>query len=264
MANSIFSGVREKWLPLYEQFHNMAQKKLGVFDEYHTSGKVLWKHNSSFVEITAKKDCMVVAFASDILHDEWKHSKVLQTSKNRVVHYFEVTDDTFFPELIEHINQAYILTQSAPVRKKVEEKPIYTTIDGYIVMFPDDVQDILKQIRETIRKAAPNAKEKISWQMPTFWQDENLVHFASAKNHIGFYPGESGVRTFAHKLTDYKTSKGAIQFPLSQPVPYNLITEITRFRVKEILEKKKGGTDNKVYTFDAVIKKVPDIDGKKG
>jgi uncharacterized protein YdhG (YjbR/CyaY superfamily) len=75
----------------------------------------------------------------------------------------------------------------------------------------------------------------MSWQMPTFWQGENLVHFAAQKSHIGLYPGESGVRVFADRLTGYKTSKGAIRFQLSEPIPYDLIEEITRFRVREAI-----------------------------
>nr|WP_236860355.1 DUF1801 domain-containing protein [Candidatus Formimonas warabiya] len=126
-----------------------------------------------------------------------------------------------------------MLTQPNHTRKEPAEKPVFTTIDEYIALFPADVRDILQQVRTTIRNAAPEAKEKISWQMPTFWQNENLVHFAAAKNHIGLYPGASGVRAFADRLTGYKTSKGAIQFPLSEPIPYDLIAEITRFRVRE-------------------------------
>lgn len=114
-----------------------------------------------------------------------------------------------------------------------EEKSTPTTIDEYIALFPVEIREMLEQVRKTIRKAAPNAQEKISWRMPTFWQNGNLVHFAAAKHHIGLYPGESGVRVFADKLTDYKTSKGAIQFPLSKPIPHDLIAEITRFRVQE-------------------------------
>lgn len=118
MANVVFSGVRAKWLPLYEQLRGMAMDKLGVFDEHETSNAVLWRYHSAFAEVSANKACMVVAFASDVLHDEWESSKVLQTSKSRVVHYFEVTDNALFPELIERITQAYILTQSNRVRKE--------------------------------------------------------------------------------------------------------------------------------------------------
>ena len=262
MPYSIFSGVRAKWLPLYKQLHDMAIEKIGSFDEHENTSAVLWKHQSTLAEISARKNGMAIAFASDVLHDEWEPSKVLQTSKNRVVHYFEVTDDTLFPELIERIAQAYTLTQSNRTRKDPAEKTIYATIDQYLALFPEDVQEILGRIRQTIRQAAPEAEERISWQMPTFWQNENLVHFAAAKNHIGFYPGESGVRVFADRLTDYKTSKGAIQFPISEPIPYYLITEITQLRVNEAIERIKGKAPNKkIYTFEAVIKKVPDLDG---
>lgn len=261
MANSIFSGVRVKWLPLYEQLRSLAEEKLGRFEEHPTSKAVVWRHNSAFAEVSAKKDCLVLAFASAVRHDEWAPSKVLQTSKNRVVHYFEVTDSAAFPVLLEGIAGAYRLTRPATGSKTAGEKPVYTTIDEYIARFPHEVGDILEQVRKTIRKAAPEAEEKISWQMPTFWQNGNLVHFAAAKNHLGFYPGESGVRVFAHQLTGYKTSKGAIQFPLSQPIPYDIIGEITRFRVKENLSKTDAGISPKEYTFEAVIQKVPDLDG---
>lgn len=261
MANSIFSGVRAKWLPLYEQFRSMAEEKLGRFDEHQTSKAVVWRHNSAFAEVSAKKDCLVVALASDVHHDEWAPSKVLQTSKNRVVHYFEVTDSAALPVLLERIARAYRLTQPASGPKAAGEKPAYTTIDEYMALFPHEVRDSLEQVRKTIRKAAPEAKETISWQMPTFWQNGNLVHFAAAKNHLGFYPGESGVRVFAHKLTGYKTSKGAIQFPFSEPIPYDIIGEVTRFRVQENVGRTNEGISPKEYAFEAVIQKVPDLDG---
>ena len=118
----------------------------------------------------------------------------------------------------------------------------YTTIDEYIALFPADVQDRLKVMRSTIHEAAPEAAEKISYQMPTFHQLGNLVHFAAFKNHIGFFPGASGVAAFADRLTAYKTSKGTIQFPNGQPLPLELVKEITRWRVDEnrqIAEAKK-------------------------
>jgi uncharacterized protein YdhG (YjbR/CyaY superfamily) len=109
------------------------------------------------------------------------------------------------------------------------------TVDEYIAQFPKDIQAILAKVRATIRGTVPNAVEKISWQMPTFWQKENLIHFAMHKTHIGIYPGEEAVSVFAHKLTEYKTSKGAIQFPLSKPIPYNLIAEITKWRAERVI-----------------------------
>ena len=95
------------------------------------------------------------------------------------------------------------------------------------------MRPVLSKIRKTIRKAAPKALEKIAWSMPTFWQGENLIHFAVHKKHVGIYPGDLGRIPFTEKLSAYKTSKGAIQFPLDKPIDYELIAEITRFRVKE-------------------------------
>jgi uncharacterized protein YdhG (YjbR/CyaY superfamily) len=114
----------------------------------------------------------------------------------------------------------------------------YTNIDEYIALFPEEIQKILVKIRAVIREAAPGAVEKISWRMPTFHQKENLVHFAVMKNHIGFYPGADGVAAFAAELGEYKTSKGAIQFPLGKAIPYPLIAKITRFRVRAATQKR--------------------------
>ena len=95
-------------------------------------------------------------------------------------------------------------------------------------------------MRETIRAAAPEAVEKITWRMPTFWQGENLIHFAVFKNHLGLYPGDEGVRAFAERfeIEGYRFSKGAVQLPWSRPMPYELIGEITRYRVMRAQEKK--------------------------
>lgn len=110
------------------------------------------------------------------------------------------------------------------------EKP--SGIDEYIAAQPEDVRPVLQSIRETIRKAVPEATEKISWQMPTFWQGKNIIHFAAFKKHIGLYPGPEAVAAFASRLTEYKTSKGAIQLPLDKPIDYKLITDIVRWGAK--------------------------------
>jgi uncharacterized protein YdhG (YjbR/CyaY superfamily) len=106
-----------------------------------------------------------------------------------------------------------------------------TTIGEYIAAQPEAVRPLLKKIRKTIKKAAPRSIEKISWGMPTFWQGENLIHFAVFKNHIGIYPGDLSHLPFQQELSTYKTTKGAIQFPLDKPIDYNLIAEITRHKV---------------------------------
>ncbi len=109
----------------------------------------------------------------------------------------------------------------------------FTTIDEYISGFPEDIQGILTRIREIVREAAPNAQEKISYNMPTFYLNGNLVHFAAFTNHIGFYPTPSGTEKFEQQLAPYKRSKGAVQFQLNQPIPYDLIRQMVDFRVKE-------------------------------
>ena len=116
----------------------------------------------------------------------------------------------------------------------------FKTIDEYIKIFPQDVQSILERMRQTIRKAAPEAVESISYQMPTFkLNGKNLVHFAGYKNHIGFYPVPSGIRAFKKELSQYRTGKGSLQFPIDKPVPYDLVKKIVMFRVKENMKKKK-------------------------
>lgn len=114
---------------------------------------------------------------------------------------------------------------------------VFENIDAYITDFPADKQRLLKQMRTVIQKAAPKAVEKISYGMPCFFQEGNLVYFAAMKNHIGFYPTSSGVLNFEKELEKYVTSKGAIQFPLDKPLPVKLIAMIVKFRVLENMEK---------------------------
>lgn len=110
-------------------------------------------------------------------------------------------------------------------------------IDEYIAGFPSDIRAILEKVRAVIREAAPGAEEAISYQMPTYKLNGNLVHFAAFKKHIGLYPTPTGTEAFKKELSPYKAGKGSIQFPLDQPIPYDLIKEIVMFRVKENLEK---------------------------
>jgi uncharacterized protein YdhG (YjbR/CyaY superfamily) len=111
----------------------------------------------------------------------------------------------------------------------------FGSIDEYIASFPPDIQARLEAMRATIRAAAPDAEEKISYQMPTFFLKGNLVHFAAFKQHIGFYPAPRGIEAFKDQLSKYKGSKGAVQFPLDQPLPLDLVSRIVRFRVAENL-----------------------------
>jgi uncharacterized protein YdhG (YjbR/CyaY superfamily) len=113
------------------------------------------------------------------------------------------------------------------------------TIDEYIAGFPKDIQAILQKIRKIVKNAAPEAQEKISYQMPTFYLNGNLVHFAAFKHHVGFYPTPSGTQKFQKEISKYKAAKGSIQFPLDEPIPYDLIAKIVEFRVKENMAKGK-------------------------
>jgi uncharacterized protein YdhG (YjbR/CyaY superfamily) len=107
------------------------------------------------------------------------------------------------------------------------------TIDEYIAGCPEHIRGRLNELRATIKKAAPGAEEKISYRMPAFNLNGILVYFAAQTRHIGFYPTSSGVNAFKKEITDYKSSKGAIQFPIDKPLPLELIARIVRFRVKE-------------------------------
>jgi uncharacterized protein YdhG (YjbR/CyaY superfamily) len=119
-------------------------------------------------------------------------------------------------------------------------KTKFTTMDEYVATLPKNVQGILEKIRQTIRKAAPGAVETISYQIPTFkLNGKNLVHFAAWKNHIGFYATPSGNAAFKKEISHYKVAKGSIQFPLEEPIPYDLVAKIVLFRVTESQVKKK-------------------------
>jgi uncharacterized protein YdhG (YjbR/CyaY superfamily) len=113
-------------------------------------------------------------------------------------------------------------------------------IDEYIAGFPPDTRSILERIRSTIRKAAPGAEEAISYRIPTFKLKGNLVHFAAFQKHIGFFPTASGIAKFKAELSGYRGAKGSVQFPFDQPIPYDLIGRIVRFRFKENLERAKA------------------------
>jgi uncharacterized protein YdhG (YjbR/CyaY superfamily) len=111
------------------------------------------------------------------------------------------------------------------------------TIDEYISQCPEEVQPVLKEIRAVIKESAPGAVEKISYRMPGFYLKGMLVWFAAFKNHIGFYPTGAGIEAFKEELSAYKFSKGAVQFPLDQPIPYELIRRIVKYRVAENVKK---------------------------
>ena len=119
------------------------------------------------------------------------------------------------------------------------KKTGFNSIDEYIATFPKETQKILKEIRVTIKAAAPNAEEKISYQMPTFFLNGNLIHFAAFKHHIGIYPTPSGTEAFKDEISRYQGAKGSIRLPIDEPIPLKLISRIVKFRVAENLQKAK-------------------------
>jgi uncharacterized protein YdhG (YjbR/CyaY superfamily) len=120
-----------------------------------------------------------------------------------------------------------------------DKKKRCKSIDEYILSFPEHVQKQLLEVRAAIRDQAPHAQERISYQIPTFYLNGNLVHFAAYARHIGFYPTSRGIHAFKHKLSKYKHAKGSVQFPIEGPLPIALIKRIVRYRVEENLKKKE-------------------------
>jgi len=133
------------------------------------------------------------------------------------------------------------------------------TIDNYIAGFEPPVQKMLEEIRAVVKKAAPQATEKISYQMPTLFLEGNLVHFAAFKNHIGFYPTPTGIEEFAKDLAPYKGAKGSVQFPMDKPLPLDLIRRITEFRVRENLALAKAKADAKAKARALAKKKTSGV-----
>jgi uncharacterized protein YdhG (YjbR/CyaY superfamily) len=145
-------------------------------------------------------------------------------------------------ELLVTLNQTIFMDKNRPIAKDIDE---------YISGYDEDVQLLLQKMRAAIHKAAPDATEDIKYALPTFIFHGNLVHFGAFKNHIGFYPSASGVEAFKEELAMFETSRGAIQFPINKPIPFNLVTKIVKFRVHQSLEKammKSKSTNSKKST----------------
>lgn len=116
----------------------------------------------------------------------------------------------------------------------------FKTVDEYFSAFPASTKSVLRKMRATIKEVVPQAEEVISYNMPAFKQNGILVWYAAYKQHIGFYPTPGPIKTFAQELRQYKTSKGAIQFPIDKPIPTSLVKKIVNFRVKQNLEKARA------------------------
>ena len=126
----------------------------------------------------------------------------------------------------------------------MQQKGKFSTVDEYIALYPAPIRKNLSLLRKTIRKAAPEALETISYQMPAYKLNGMLVFFAVMKNHYGFYPTASPMKVFREKLSAYETSKGAIRFPLDKPIPVKLVSEIVQWKVRENLSKEALKTKN--------------------
>jgi uncharacterized protein YdhG (YjbR/CyaY superfamily) len=114
-----------------------------------------------------------------------------------------------------------------------------TTVDEYIASFPQDLQPVLEELRQTIKKAAPQAQEKISYGMPAFFQDGSIVYFAAWKTHVGLYGASGALEAFSEEVSPYVGEKGSLRFPLSKPIPLSLVSDIVKFGVEENLAKAR-------------------------
>lgn len=128
--------------------------------------------------------------------------------------------------------------------KNSQSQESSASIDEYIAGFPPEVQVLLNRMRATIQKAAPRAEETIKYRIPTFVQDENLVHFAAFKNHIGFYPTPSAIEAFKSELAPFESAKGSVKFPLEKAIPWGLITRMVTFRVRQVLDGVRPGKNS--------------------
>ncbi|MDR2562646.1 MAG: DUF1801 domain-containing protein [Prevotellaceae bacterium] len=114
------------------------------------------------------------------------------------------------------------------------------TVDEYIARFEPEIQIVLNELRNIVKSEAPEASEKISYGMPTFYLNGNLVHFAAFKHHYGFFPAPSAIDEFEEELAPYRSGKGSLHFPMNKPIPQDIIKKIVRFRVNENLNKTKS------------------------
>jgi uncharacterized protein YdhG (YjbR/CyaY superfamily) len=116
----------------------------------------------------------------------------------------------------------------------------FKSVDEYLSVFPANTKAVLQEMRNTIKKAAPQAEEVISYNMPAYKLNGILVYFAGYANHVGFYPTASGMEAFKQEFSGYKNSKGAVQFPIDRPLPLALITKVVKFRISQTQEKQKN------------------------
>lgn len=124
-------------------------------------------------------------------------------------------------------------TVRVTLEERVLEAPKITTIDKYIAQYDGEIRQRMEKLRALIHECAPDITERMSWGMPTFWKGQNIIHFAVHKKHMGIYPGDLSLAPFDERLVGYKRTKGAVQFPHNEPMDYDLIRDITLYRLKE-------------------------------
>ena len=166
--------------------------------------------------------------------------------KGRILVHATFDNEPYDGQIMKMGTEEYIIEIRKDIRNKISRQHIYNnkrkreckmnddnktykTIDEYMLIFPENIRIRLSKVREALKDTLPDAKEKISWNMPTYWDKHNIIHFAAYKNHIGLYPGEEAIIYFAERLKDYKTSKGAIQFQYDEPIPLELISDIAKW-----------------------------------
>ena len=129
---------------------------------------------------------------------------------------------------------------SASAKIKITPGTKFANTDEYISVFPESTQKKLQELRNAIKRAAPKATETISYNMPAYKLSSVLVYFAAYEHHIGFYPTPSALQAFKDEISKYKSSKGAVQFPLNEPLPLALITKMVKFRINELKQKEEA------------------------
>lgn len=235
--------VRQKYGDQVAQAANQKIKNM-TQQQMEDAAKLSLQVNEAIRKALATKDPKSPeALAACELHKQWlcvywpdgyyrseahKGLAEMYCQDPRFREYYEKIGPNCADFLKEAINnyceQPSIETTPADARKTRE-------VDEYISQFPDDVQSILQQLREMILQEAPEATERIAYGMPTYTMKKNLIHFAGYKKHIGIYPTPDGIEAFKDQLAVYKNSKGAVQFPLGQPMPWELIRDIVKYRV---------------------------------
>ena len=241
VEKKLTSGLGWKIGRNLDAFNDILKGDFGI----HGYGKellIVWNDSDFSREKLGHKE--TIKYLNDIMKK--CHPSNLPDLRKRLKLVEKGQGETLFDTILDIIStHPYIkleLKTSPAEKTKDSEKKKFSTPDEYIEMFPKHIQKKLKEIRKEIRKTVPDAEEKISYQMPCFALNGILVWYAGYEKHIGFYPSSSGIAKFQKEISKYKNSKGAVQFPLDEPLPMELIKKIVLFRVKENSAKKEKKT----------------------